>query len=289
MKRKFLIGLIIMSLILSLGLAACGEGDTPELTEKPSEALEENITLRVVCTQHQEPIVRKAESYFNENGYDLDVRIVEMNVMVPESVQDGSADMGLGVHLKFMERYNEEKGGEVIMAQPYAYAGGIGLFSDKYENVDDLPEGAQIVVMTDAMNQDRGLRMMQHAGLLSLDSGSDNEEEVLYSLIDIVENPKNFEIVEMDQTQTVRSLIDTDAAVCFFSHIVNAGIDIDSALLRDQEPQKYPSGFVLAGDERGGKLEKVAAEVLMIDEVKSFIKEDYKGAYVYFDDLEDAE
>ncbi|WXR63107.1 DUF169 domain-containing protein [Peptostreptococcaceae bacterium AGR-M142] len=59
------------------------------------------------------------------------------------------------------------------------------------------------------------------------------------------ENKKNFKFVEMDQTQTVRSLEDMDASVAFFSHMKNANKDFKSYLIRDQYPQNYPQGVIV--------------------------------------------
>lgn len=59
------------------------------------------------------------------------------------------------------------------------------------------------------------------------------------STTDIKENPKELQFMDMDQTQTVRSLEDTDAVVAFFSHMRNAGKDFNTYLLRDSDPNAY--------------------------------------------------
>lgn len=293
MKKKICILLIALSMMV-IG-AGCGAGSTTdaqtseEKTETATEPVENSTggnkelkVLRVVTTEGQEPIVQEAKKYFEEHGYTFEVNIVEMNKMVPEAISDGSADLGMGVHLKFMERFNEENNGTAAMAEPYPWYGGLGLFSKKYDDFKAIPDGGQIAVMTDAMNQDRGLRMLEEAGLIVLDS-SRKSEDTLYGVTDIKENPHNFKFIELDQTQTVRAMEDVDASVCFFSHIINSGGNVDDAILVDTKGEKYPSGFVLSKEMKGTELEKIAADSLFTDSMREFVKSHFKGAYTFLD------
>ena len=102
----------------------------------------------------------------------------------------------------------------------------MGLFSEKYSSVEEIPEGATIAIPNDAMNMDRALRILETGGLITLKDGVEQ-----YSVTDIESNPKNLNLMDMDQTQTVRALEDTDASVAFFSHMRNAGKDFNTCLL----------------------------------------------------------
>lgn len=281
MKKRFIAILLVLS--LSLIFVGCGGSDhTTENLSKTEdvETTNEQKVLKVVCTSHQEPIVAEAQKYFQKHGYTFDIRIVELNKMIPESISDGSADLGMGVHLTFMQLYNEENKGSAHMCKPYPWYGGVGLFSNKHKNLKDIPDGGQIAVMTDVMNQDRGLRMLQEAGIIKL-GNNEEPEKTQYSLMDIVDNPHNYKFTEMDQTQTVRALQDVDASVCFYSHYIASGGNVDNALLVDPFGEKYPSGFVINESMKGTELEEIAAASLRTEEMKAFVQKLFPGNYTF--------
>lgn len=68
---------------------------------------------------------------------------------------------------------------------------------EKYKSVDQIPDGAKIAIMNDAMNMDRALKILQIAGLIKL---SDKVKDS-YSIIDIKENRKKLKIIDMEQAQ----------------------------------------------------------------------------------------
>lgn len=62
----------------------------------------------------------------------------------------------------------------------------MGLYSEKYENVEDIPEGGKIAVPNEATNMGRAFLLLQDAGLITLTEDFDGNG----SLDKIVENPK---------------------------------------------------------------------------------------------------
>lgn len=164
------------------------------------------------------------------------------------------------------------------MHEPYVYTSGMGLFSEKYDSVDAIPDGATIAIPNDAMNMDRALRILAGAGLITLKDGVEN-----VTLVDVAENPKNIQFMDMDQTQTVRSLEDADAAVAFFSHMKNAGKDFNTYLARDNEPEKYPTALVVKAANKDAQWAVDLNAAFREDDIRAFAEEYYGGLYEYFD------
>jgi D-methionine transport system substrate-binding protein len=158
------------------------------------------------------------------------------------------------------------------------FAVGMGLFSERYTSIEDLPENASIAIMNDSMNMDRGLRILADADLLSIDPSKKT-----VSLIDIEKNSKNFKFVEMDQTQTVRSLQDMDAAMAFFSHMKNADKDFNNYLIRDQRPDQYPQGVIVKAENAKAKWAHDLVEAFHSKKIRDFAYKHYGGLYEYFD------
>lgn len=77
----------------------------------------------------------------------------------------------------------------------------IAGYSKKIKSLDELQPGSQIAVPNDPTNLGRSLLLLQQVGLIKLKDGVG----LLPTSLDIVENPKNLKIVELEAPQLPRS------------------------------------------------------------------------------------
>lgn len=153
------------------------------------------------------------------------------------------------------------------------------MYSTKYDKIDELPEGAQIAIMNDAMNRDNSLLMMQDAGLIKLST----EKKSGYTALDIVDNPKNFEFVEIEQAQTVRSLEDLDAATCFFTFMFNSGENYKDYLIRDQHAKDFPISLIVKDKNKDTDWAKAINASFTTKESKKGINDHFKGVFTFYE------
>ncbi len=296
MKKKLpvAIAMLIMTGVLSACQGTTAEETTAALKEETSaeenkaeaeQEAEETQTvendkkdINIACVETTQALVDKVVPLMEEMGYNMTYQVFDNNMNTLVACNDGSVDGVFVVHRPFMESFNEANNGDLVMVEPYIYTSGMGLFSEKYDSVEDLPDGATIAIPNDVMNMDRALRILAGGGLITLADGVDQ-----YSITDITENPKNIQLIDMDQTQTVRSLEDTDGSVSFFSHMRNAGKDFNSYLLRDADPTAYPTSLVVKAENKDAKWAKDLNNAFLDDEVKAFAEEYYGGLYEYFE------
>lgn len=78
----------------------------------------------------------------------------------------------------------------------------------KIKSLDELQDGAQVAVPNDPTSTGRSLLLLQKVGLIKLKEGVG----LLPTSLDIVENPKNLKIVELEAPQLPRSLDDAQIA-----------------------------------------------------------------------------
>lgn len=273
MKRNFYLSKVIVITILVLGLLGCG-------SKKEEPSSEEKKEVSIAVTEISEVSLKAAESEFQNKGFKEKLILVDSNVALLKSINDGSVDAGMAVHKAFMEKFNKENNGDLVMVQPYTYYTGIGLYSEKYKSLDEIPQKARISIMNDAMNMDKGLRMLEDAGLITLDKSKNDQ----YTLLDIKENPRNIEIIEMDQAQTVKSLEELDGAVVFFTHMRNAGKDYTTYLFRDQDAKDYPIALVVKKGNENAPWAVALAESLRSEEAGKVIKEYFGGVFTIYED-----
>ncbi|MDR2049891.1 MAG: MetQ/NlpA family ABC transporter substrate-binding protein [Treponema sp.] len=97
----------------------------------------------------------------------------------------------------------------------------LGVYSHKIKSLGELKNGDTIVIMNDATNGGRALKVLEAAGVFALDPSKGNTPTIR----DITSNPKNIKIVEVDAAQTWRTLDDpaVAAAVVNSNFVVDAG------------------------------------------------------------------
>lgn len=267
MKIKKL-GIVIMTVAMCASLFACGKSD---------EKADEKKEINVACVETTQALVEETVPVMEEQGYTVKYQVFDNNMNTLAACNDGSVDAVFVVHKPFMESFNAGNDGDLVMIEPYVYTSSMGLFSEKYDDVDKIPDGATIAIPNDAMNMDRALRILETGGLITLKEGVEQ-----YSTTDIESNPKDLKIMDMDQTQTVRALDDTDAAVAFFSHMRNAGKDFNTYLVKDGDPTKYPTAVVVKEGNKDAEWAKALNAAFLTEDVKAFAIEYYGGLYEYY-------
>lgn len=286
MKRK-IVKILMLALAGSmiLGMAGCGaksKGETAEKTQKSADGKKDHI--KIGGTVISQVTYDAIKPHFEKLGYTTEFVVFDANPIVLEACNSGEVDMALGQHKKFVESFNQNQGGSLAMAKPYGYYTGIGLYSKKYKTVEEIPNGAKIAIMNDAMNMDIALWILEETGLIKIDESVETA-----TIADIKENPKKLEIMDMDQAQTVTALEDMDASCVFFTHMANAGQDPTSYIARDSKMIKYPMGVIVKEADVKSSWATDFAKGFKIQEVKDTINKAFPGVFEFYEDDKQAE
>ena len=83
----------------------------------------------------------------------------------------GELDLNQFQHIVYLAQYNDASGEDLTPIGATAIYP-LGLYSQKFEDVADIPEGETVAVPDDASNQARALLVLQSAGLIELKSGA---------------------------------------------------------------------------------------------------------------------
>ncbi|MCI9024007.1 MAG: methionine-binding protein [Dorea sp.] len=255
--------------------------DTQEETKSESK----EKVIKIAGTASVSEVFYEAfKEKYEAMGYQTEFIAFDSNPMCLEACASGETDISLGQQKKFVQSYNTNNGADLDMVKPYGMFTGIGLYSEKYESIDDIPDGSQIAVMNDATNEDVSLKILETAGLIKL---SDDVEFV--TVADITENPKNLEIIEMEQAQTVTALDDMAAACCWFTHMSASGKDPSSYLIRDEVMINYPMGVIANAEDAASDWAVAMAECLRDPEVQAAIDEVFPNVFEFYTSDEQVE
>lgn len=160
----------------------------------------------------------------------LQVELVEFSdwVMPNTGVAEGALDANFFQHEPFMLLFNQSRGTKLAPIA-YGYSTTIGLFSKKLKPGDAIPQRAKIAIPNDPVNTGRALLFLQSIGLLKLRPGATHEA----SLQDIVDNPKQIELIQIEGSQSARAFDDVTASVTYTTFAKHAGIDEKDGLAFD--------------------------------------------------------
>lgn len=292
--RKRLLGALLSAATLSALLMGCQNNskETNEASSQVSEDTQEETkseskekVIKIAGTASVSEVFYEAfKEKYEAMGYQTEFIAFDSNPVCLEACASGETDISLGQQKKFVQSYNANNGADLDMVKPYGMFTGIGLYSEKYESIDDIPDGSQIAVMNDATNEDVSLKILETAGLIKL---SDDVEFV--TVADITENPKNLEIIEMEQAQTVTALDDMAAACCWFTHMSASGKDPSSYLIRDEVMINYPMGVIANAEDAASDWAVAMAECLRDPEVQAAIDEVFPNVFEFYTSDEQVE
>ncbi len=261
-KRVFA---LTLALLLVLALAACA-------------GKEEDKTIKVGATPapHAE-ILEVTKDLLAEEGYTLEIVEFDDYIMPNTAVEEGELDANYFQHITYMNTFNADNGTHLVSAAAIHYEP-FGLYAGKTDSLDALADGAQIAIPNDATNGGRALLLLQEQGLITLAEDSGLEPTVQ----DIVDNPKNLEIVELEARLLPTTLEDVDMAVINGNYAIDANLKIADALAVEANDGTAAEAYanVVAVKEGNENSEAIQALVkaLESEEVRAFIEETYQGA-----------
>ncbi|RFA08010.1 metal ABC transporter substrate-binding protein [Subtercola boreus] len=122
---------------------------------------------------------------------------------------------------------------------------GFGLWSDKYTDVSQIPDGGTISLYSDPANEAQGLWILDSAGLITLKPGTSKGTA---TQDDIESNPKNLKFTLLDFAAQSRSLPDLDAAVGYTEYYLAANIPIAKQIFAPQAPDEFAGQLTIGSD-----------------------------------------
>ena len=134
--------------------------------------------------------------------------------------------------------------GQVLEANPdfkeeaatAVFRWGFGIFSDKYTDVNQIPDGGKVSIYSDPANEAQGLWLLERAGLITLKDGVNKWQA---TVDDIATNPKNLEFVLLDFAAQSRALPDLAAAVGYTEYYLAAKIPISQQIFAPAAPDEF--------------------------------------------------
>lgn len=272
MRKKLALALTGVAALFAV--TACGSSTG---AADPSTAASLDPANPVTITVGSSPVPQaQILQYIDDNlakdaGIDLKVVEIDDYVTPNTSLKDGSLDANYFQTEAYLKSEVEAKGykfehGAGIHVEPMT------IFSKKFATPADVTEGASVVLNNDPVNQLRGMRVLESAGLLS---GLEDGDSVLTVADDAAKNPKKLKFTEVNAEQVPQYYSKDDSvdiAIINGNFIVQAKLNTEEVLAQESGDNNPNANFLTwrAGEESPAvaKLE----ELLHSDEVREYIK-----------------
>lgn len=259
---------------LALGITACTDTkESKKSTELKVEAKQTTIKIGATPVPHVE-ILEAVKPLLKAKGYDLEIVEFTDYVTPNIAVNEGELDANFFQHLPYLTEFNKNKNTDLVKTVN-VHLEPMGLYSNKIKDLSELKDGATIAVPNDPTNESRALDILVKQGLLTF------KDVDFKTVVDIIKNPKNLKIEELDAPQLPRVLDEVDAAIINTNYALAAKLNpLKDALVIESKDSPYANIVVVKKGNENKEYIKALDEVINSDEIKKFIREKYQGSIV---------
>lgn len=261
--------------IALLVLAGCGNNGDNKNNDPQNDAAEGKKEVIVGVSPVYLDIANVIKEEFDNDDYSLKVQLFDDNILPNIALEEGSVDINFFQHEIYLDQYNKSNGTDIK-----AYHDGIlkffmGIFPKEIADLESLKDGASVSIPNDNANRSRALKTLEYNNLITLKDGVE-----FPTTLDIVENPKNLDLIEMDVLNQASSIQDVDISVINSITVTQAGLDASDAIAREseEESQRYAIVVALLEDTGSEEYAERFIEATLNGDLDDYLKENFGEA-----------
>ena len=235
--------------------------------------------IKVGITSGPEQQIAETAKKVAKEKYNLEVELVSFNdyVVPNEALNNGDIDANAFQHVPYLNEQSKQRGYKLaVVGNTFVYP--IVGYSKKIENIRELQNGSTIAIPNDPTNGGRSLLLLQKNGLLKLKEGIG----LLPKVTDIIANPKQLKILEIEAPQLPRVLDDKEVVLAIINNNFAAqGLDTGKfGILKEDKDSPYVNVIVAREDNKNSEKVKNFLKAYQSDEVVRKAEEIFKGGAV---------
>ncbi|MER2132294.1 MAG: MetQ/NlpA family ABC transporter substrate-binding protein [Carnobacterium inhibens] len=275
MKKKTILSALATAGVI-VTLAACGNGN-----EESNGSNAEDTTIKIGASNvpHAE-ILEFVQPILEEEGITLDITTYNDYVIPNVALDEGEIDANYFQHIPFFDAAVEENGYDFVNAGSI-HIEPLAIFSQRYESLDDVEDGATVLVSNNQADWGRVIGIFQEAGLVTVKDGVDLTTATFE---DIDENPKNLVFEYENDPALMTTLYQQDEAELIAINS-NFAVDqdispIDDSVAIESTSSPYANIIAVRSEDAEDPAILKLVETLKSKEVQDFIIEEWDGAVV---------
>ena len=237
----------------------------------------ETLSVAATPVPHAE-LLEFVKPKLKAEGVELRVRVFNDYVQPIQATVDKAVDANFFLHRPYLDSFNKEHKTNIVpVPEAAVHVEPFGLYSRKIKSLNDLQDGATVVLPNDPSNGGRALLLLQKAGIIKLKDPTN----ILSTSRDLAENPHKLKFRELDAAFLPRALDDADLALINTTYALAAGLQpTRDALLLEGADSPYANIVTARPDNAESPAIAKLMKALRSPETKKFIEEKYKGAII---------
>lgn len=269
MKR---LGIFVLGLLLIGIISGCGNDDKEKAASAPDT---EKLVVGATDGPHSQ-ILEKVQEIAKEDGLDIEIKVFSDYIVPNKALAEGELDANSYQHQPFLDQYNEDNKSDLIPVGK-TILNPMGVYSEKYKSVDELPDGAKFGLPNDPTNGSRALFILEKAGYITLEEG----KKETASIRDVKDNPKNLQFIELDAAQIPNQLDEVDAAAINTNFAIGAGLyPKEDSILLESSDSPYTNVIAVRPENKDDEAIKKLVKAYQSDKIKEFIEEEFRGSII---------
>lgn len=268
-KRVFAAVLAVTTLV---SVAACGSDSTSASLDSNSGKTTK-ITVGVCPGPYGDMVEKVIGPLLKDDGFELKTKLFNDYVQPDKALASGSIQANLMQHINYLNKFTKDNNLDLTSLGQVPTLG-LGIYSKKYQSIDDIEDGSTVSIAADGSNLARSLGVLEQQGLVTLKGDIDSTKA---SVNDIASNPKNLKIKTLDAAQLARSVDTVDVALVPGNFARAAGLKPAEALATEQQDEGVINVFVVNTKDVDSDFGKAVKKLLTSQEFKNAIaKSDFK-------------
>lgn len=249
---------------LAFGLAACGSSSDDQV-----------VKIGIVGSG---PVNDKLKEVAEKEGIDIEyTEFSDYNQPNP-ALNSGDTDLNWFQHIAYLSDYNVNADDNLNIVGPTVIYP-MALFSKNHKNLSDIPDGGEIAIPNDTVNEARALLLLEANDLVTFKSKTTSP-----TIDDVNTDKSKVKVTPVEATQTVVSMESVDGSVVNNDFLKDAGLNPKDALAQDDSSNDYAKPyvnlFVSQDEDKDNETYKKIVELFHSQEVQDVVQDETAGTAV---------
>ncbi|MCS3428298.1 MetQ/NlpA family ABC transporter substrate-binding protein [Leucobacter aridicollis] len=271
-KKRSLIAASVAALAIAVtALTGCASDSAPGADGAQTEG---PVRIGVVPggQPYWETFVEEAE----KEGIEVEIVDFSEYPQPNPAVSAGDLDLNQFQHIIYLATHNVDADDDLVaLGSTVVYP--LNLFSSKYTDVKDIPEGGTIAIPNDESNRARALLVLQKLGLLELKDGG----SATSTPDDILADKSRVKVTELAADIIPASLPDVDGGIVNNDFVELGGLDFKDSLGSDSADdaavEPYTNIFAARAEDKDNETYLKLVDIYQNNETFQAALKDYVG------------
>lgn len=254
-------GIVALLSIIILGGSILGCGNKGESKDSKT------IVFGVAPGPYGDLVKAAIAPELEKKGYEVEVKEFSDYIQPNNSLSKKEIDVNVFQHQVYLENFCKENNLELesIINIPTA---SMGIFSDKYESLDELKEGDIVSIPNDLPNLARAFRFLKDEGIITFKEGIDENNATEK---DIDQNSKKLKFVQVEAAQLPRTISSSGITVINGNYAISSGLSLSDAVAKESLKEEYKNVIAIRISDKDSQFVKDILEIVEGDKFKEAI------------------